>query len=285
MRLKKLLDIIAKLEGSVALPSIRYNEKVLKGNVMFKSRKIFAWFIVCLVVSVLYGCVEQTKTRPYGLEGKSHAAIVPVPRENWWDIRHEQVLKQVKKGNVDMLFIGDSITHGWEHNGRKFWDKYYAPRNAVNMGFNGDQTQHVLWRLDHGEIDGISPKLAVLMIGTNNSNGNDYTSEQIADGIKAICWKIRQKLPRTKILILAIFPRGSGPSLQREKNAQASELASQIADGKTIHYLNINETFLEDDGTLPKDIMPDLLHPNGKGYKIWAETIEPKIAELMNDAD
>jgi len=127
---------------------------------------------------------------------------------------------------------------------------------------------------------------SILMIGTNNSNKNHSTAEEIADGIKAICWKIQQKLPKTKILILAIFSRGPGPSPQREKNNLASELASQIADGKMIHYLNINEKFLEDDGSLPKDIMlPDLIHPNQLGYNIWAEAIEPKIAELMGDTD
>ena len=255
------------------------------GNVMLKRRKIFAWVVACLAVVVLYGCAEQSKTCPYGLEGKSHTAIIPAPQQNWWNVRHEQVLERIKKGNVDLIFIGDSITHGWENAGKQFWDKYYTTRNAVNMGFSGDRTQNVLWRLNHGEIDGISPKLAILMIGTNNSNGNDNTAEEIAVGIKAICWKMQQKLPKTKILILAIFPRGARPSSQREKNDRASELASQIADGEMIHYLNINEKFLEDDGTLPKDIMPDLLHPNEQGYKIWAEAIEPKIAELMNDTD
>jgi beta-glucosidase len=141
----------------------------------------------------------------------------------------------------------------------------------------------VLWRFDHGEIDGISPRLAVLMIGTNNSNGEDNTAEEIADGIKAICAEMRAKLPKTKILILGIFPRGEGPSPQREKNARASELASQIADGKEIFYLDINEKFLDADGTLPKDIMPDLLHPNEKGYKIWAEAIEPTVKKLMGE--
>ena len=121
------------------------------------------------------------------------------------------------------------------------------------------------------------------MIGTNNSNGEDNTAEEIADGIKAICAEIQIKLPKTKILILAIFPRGAGPSPQREKNAKASELASRIADAKKIFYLDINDKFLEDDGTLPKEIMPDLLHPNKKGYIIWAEAMEPTIQKLMGE--
>jgi len=153
----------------------------------------------------------------------------------------------------------------------------------VNMGFSGDRTQHVLWRLDHGEIDGISPKLAVLMVGTNNSRGEDNTAEEIADGIKAICGKMRLKLPKTKILVMAIFPRGAMPSPQREKNAKASELASQIANNKMIYYMDINSHFLGSDGSLSTDIMPDLLHPNEKGYQIWAEAIEPTVAKLIGE--
>ena len=137
--------------------------------------------------------------------------------------------------------------------------------------------------MEHGHLEGISPKLAVLMIGTNNSNGTDNTAEEIADGIIAICKKIHEKCPKTRILILAIFPRGPELSEQREKNDKASLLASKIADGKTIHYLDINDKFLTKDGFLSKKIMPDYLHPNEEGYRIWAEAIEQKVAELMGD--
>jgi len=248
----------------------------------------FGLLALCLAVIVLTGCLETQSRDLYGLADKTHSAVMPAEQREtweveWWMPRHEQVLTQVAQGNVDLIMVGDSITHGWENDGKEFWAQYYAPRNAVNMGFSGDRTQHVLWRFDHGEIDGISPKLAVLMIGTNNSNGEDNTAEEIADGIKAICAEIQIKLPKTKILILAIFPRGAGPSPQREKNAKASELASRIADGKKIFYLDINDKFLEDDGTLPKEIMPDLLHPNKKGYQIWAEAIEPTVKKLMGE--
>jgi len=214
---------------------------------------------------------------------KQNSAIEPAHRHSWWTLRNDAVNERVKQGNVDLLMIGDSITHGWEGGGKKLWDKYYEPRNAVNMGFGGDRTQHVLWRLEHGHLKGISPKLAVLMIGTNNSNGNDNTAEEIADGIIAICKKLRAECPKMKILILAIFPRGPEPSEQREKNAKASLLASKIADGKMIHYLDINDKFLTEEGFLTKKIMPDYLHPNEVGYKIWAEAIEPNVAELIGD--
>jgi lysophospholipase L1-like esterase len=212
---------------------------------------------------------------------KQNSAVTPEHRHSWWTLRNDAVNERVKKGNVDLLMIGDSITHGWESGGKKYWDKYYEPRNAVNMGFSGDRTQHVLWRLEHGHLEGISPKLAVLMVGTNNSNGDDNTAEEITEGIIAICNKIHAECPKTKILILAIFPRGPEPSPQREKNNKASLLASKIADGKMIHYLDINNKFLTTDGFLSMKIMPDYLHPNEEGYRIWAEAIEPKVAELM----
>lgn len=214
---------------------------------------------------------------------KHESTVTPEHRHSWWTLRNDAVNERVKKGNVDLLLIGDSITHGWESAGKKYWDKYYEPRNAVNMGFSGDRTQHVLWRLEHGHLEGISPKLAVLMIGTNNSNGNDNTAEEIADGIIAICKKTREKCPNAKILILAIFPRGPEPSEQRAKNEKASLLASKIADGKMIHYLDINGKFLTQDGFLSMKVMPDYLHPNEAGYRIWAEAIEAKVAELMGE--
>lgn len=197
--------------------------------------------------------------------------------------RHQGFNERVKQGNADLLFIGDSITHGWEGEGKAIWDAYYGDRNAVNLGIGGDQTQHVLWRLDHGNIDGISPKLAVLMIGTNNFKSN--TAEEIAEGITAIVAKLRTKLPNTKVLILAIFPREEKPGETRDKLAQASAIASKAADGENVFYLDIGKAFLDEDGTLPKSVMPDFLHPNAEGYRLWAEAIEPVVARLMGEID
>jgi lysophospholipase L1-like esterase len=197
--------------------------------------------------------------------------------------RHEAYNQTIKNHqDAQLLFIGDSITDAWSGPGKEAWNKHFAPRKAVNLGIGGDRTQHVLWRLENGNIDGVKPKAAVLMIGTNNSNGNDHTAEEIAEGIKAIVAKLRKELPETKILLLAIFPRGEKPNPQREKNAKASKLASEVADGKMVHYLDIGEKFLEPDGSLSKEIMPDRLHLSPKGYQIWAENIEPKVAELVD---
>jgi len=236
-------------------------------------RRLLTLSLALLVTSTLAGQAS----------GKDHSAIQPAHRHSWWTLRHMAVNERVKQGGVDLIFIGDSITHSWEGGGKDIWEKYYARRNAVNMGFSGDRTQHVLWRLDNGNIEGISPKAAVIMIGTNNSNGKDNTAEEIADGMIAICKKLRKKLPKTKILLLAVFPRGPKPSAQREKNSKANELASKIADGKMIHYLDIGPKFLEPDKSLSKEIMPDYLHLTPKGYTIWAEAIEPKVAELMGE--
>ena len=247
-------------------------------------RMITAIVVAFLTSTIFVGCASQQELAFKSAEGRNHSAVIPAQRaDQWWGPHHNAVNERLKQGNVDLLFIGDSITHGWENTGKESWDTYYAPRNAVNMGFSGDRTQHVLWRLDNSNLEGLSPKLAIIMIGTNNSNGNDNTAEEIADGIIAVCHRLRTKLPNTRILLLAIFPRNAGPSAQRQKNARASLLASRAADGKMIHYLDINSKFLTRDGLLTKDIMPDYLHPNKAGYKIWAEAIEPKVAKLMGE--
>lgn len=216
------------------------------------------------------------------LFAEDHDAIKPVPREGGWMARHESFNKRVAEGNVDLLLIGDSITQGWEGAGKDVWAKYYTPRHAVNLGIGGDRTQHVLWRLDNGNIKDIHPKAAVLMIGTNNSGSN--TSEQIAEGITAIVQKLRKDLPETKILLLAVFPRGADKSdPRRQVNEATNAIISKLDDGKMVYYLDIGPAFLADDGTLSKEIMPDLLHLSPKGYQIWAEAIEPKLAVLMGE--
>ena len=250
-------------------------------------RGISTLFTILLTGILFIGC-ESNPTKQElafkSIEGKTHSAVTPVSRnDSWWMPRHEGNNTRLKEGNADLLYIGDSITHSFDNAGRKVWEQYYTPRNALNMGFSGDRTQHVLWRLDNSDFSNVNPKLAIIMIGTNNSNGRDNTAEEIADGIIAICQRLRTKLPETKILLLAIFPRGPLPSAQREKNAQASLLASQIADSKMIYYLDINDKFLTEDGELTRDIMSDYLHPGQKGYQIWAEAIEPTVAKLLGE--
>jgi len=232
---------------------------------------------LCAVSLVFSGLAVAS----FAEDAKTHTAVTPVPREGKWTERHDSINARAKAGDVDLLFLGDSITQGWNDNA--VWKRYYGHRKAMNAGIGGDRTQHILWRLDHGNVDGLHPKLAVLMIGTNNSNREDNTAEEIADGIKAIVAKLKTKLPETKILVLGIFPRGEKPNPQREKNAKASELASKVADGKSVFYEDIGQKFLTEDGTLTKEIMPDFLHLTLVGYEIWAKSIEAKVAEILGD--
>lgn len=213
---------------------------------------------------------------------KLHSATKPVPRAGGWMNRHKSFNTRVAKGKVDLVFIGDSITQAWENPGRKVWAKFYGKRNAVNLGISGDRTQHVIWRLDNGNLYNIQPKAAVIMIGTNNSGSN--TSQEVADGLKIIVKQIRTKSPKTKILLLGVFPRGTNKAdKKRQVNEGANAIFSKLDDGKHVHYLDIGPKFLEKDGTLTREIMPDLLHLSEKGYSIWAESIESELAKLLGE--
>ena len=191
--------------------------------------------------------------------------------------RHESFVKIAQAGDTGLLFLGDSITAGW--GGQKnIWEKSFGEFKPANFGIGGDRTQHVLWRITNGELDGIKPKAVVLMIGTNNS-GSD-SAESIASGITKIVETIRAKLTGTKVLLLAVFPRGEKPSPTREKLKQVNGIIAKLDDGKNVFYLDIGEKFLQPDGTLTREIMPDFLHLSAKGYQIWADAITPKLAEL-----
>ena len=219
-------------------------------------------------------------------DAQPNVAVTPAPRlDAGWQQRHEAMNARVKQGNVDLLFIGDSITQGWEAEGKEVWNKFYAQRNAVNLGIGGDQTQHVLWRLDHGNIDGISPKLAVVMIGTNNAgHAPRQPAERNAEGVKAIVERLRAKLPKTKILLLGIFPRGAdNKDPLRQINVKVNAIISKLADGKNVYYLDIGPRFLSADDAISKEVMPDLLHLNAMSYETWAEAIEPMVAKLMGE--
>lgn len=235
----------------------------------------FRFVTLCAVLVSLFAAAaraQETKT--------IHDAIKPVPRTGGWMKRHEAMNERVKQGNVDLVFIGDSITQGWEGRGKDVWKKFYGERNAVNLGISGDRTQHVMWRLDNGNLAGISPKAAVIMIGTNNSGTN--SPEEIAEGVTAIVRQLQEKTPKTQILLLATFPRGANADdKKRQVNEQSNSIVAKLADDDNVTYLDIGKEFLADDGTLSKDIMPDLLHLSERGYTIWAESIEPTLTKLM----
>jgi lysophospholipase L1-like esterase len=217
-----------------------------------------------------------------------NTATNPVPRDAKWIARHEGFVKQAQQGGIDLLFMGDSITDFWRNRGSNVWHTYYAPLHAANFGISADRTQHVLWRIEHGELDGIHPKVVVLMIGTNNTGKEQdhqtirNTPPQVIEGVSTVVHEIQAKLPETKILLLAIFPRSQRGEPIRDEIKQINLSIAQLDDGKSVTFLDIGPKFLEPDGTLSREIMPDLLHPSEKGYKIWAEAMQPTLNRLMN---
>ncbi|MCY3019574.1 MAG: GDSL-type esterase/lipase family protein [Planctomycetota bacterium] len=196
--------------------------------------------------------------------------------------RHTGFLDDIKNmhGTINLVFVGDSITDGWRGGGRQVWDKYFAPHKALNLGIGGDRTEHVLWRLQHGELDGYEAHLFVVMIGTNNGD----PAPDVAEGIKAILEEIRTKQPQANILLLGIFPRGEKADGGREKNASVNKLIAKFDDG-VVHYLDIGAKFLQADGTMSAEIMPDFLHPSPKGYEIWAEAIDASVKLLLQESN
>ncbi len=206
---------------------------------------------------------------------------------DWWMPRHEEKLAEIARRKAagertELVFIGDSITHHWEKEQPELFKTFYGKYNALDLGYGGDRTENVLWRLQHGEIDGIDPKVAVLMIGTNNTGFRQEAPELIHAGIKRDIAEIRKRLPKAKILLLAIFPRGEKPDdTLRVLNEKVNAMLPKLADNKHVFFLNMNKAFLAPDGTLSKDIMPDLLHPNAEGYKIWQREMQPELDKLM----
>lgn len=225
-------------------------------------------------------------------------AVVPTPQRGMAS-RHQQKVEAARAGKHDLLLIGDSITHNLDRPAYKeVWDQFFAPRNALNLGYSGARTENILWNLQNGELENQSPKVAVLLIGTNNSDDANYpivhTPAEIAEGTRAIVQLLRTKLPETKILLLRIFPRTNvymsgdverGSARRRfETNLRASERVAPLADGKMVYFLDVNHVFLRLDGSIDPELMPDLLHPSPKGALLWAKAMEPTLATLMGDA-
>lgn len=208
--------------------------------------------------------------------------------------RHEGFLKDLKEmnGNVEFLMVGDSITDGWRRpqdaknpkswGGKAAYDETFGKQyKTLNIGIGGDRTQHVIWRLQNGEVEGISPKVAMLMIGTNNLSAN--TDEEIVAGITTCVKTLREKLPKTKVLLLGVFPRSAKPTdAARARIKNINEQIAKLDDGgKTVKYLDIGGKFLDAEGNIPPDIMPDFLHVNEKGYRLWAAAVQPTLDEMM----
>ena len=205
-------------------------------------------------------------------------AITPTPKDVE---RHHEFLERIKRGNIDLVFFGDSITDGWPTAGEQTWSRF-AMYNPANFGVSGERTEHLLWRLQNGELEGLNPKVVVLLIGTNNIGAVQYERpEWVFRGIQKIVETIRSRLPNATIVLQAIFPRDTSNSEQRKRVAEVNEKIVKLADGKKIIFADFGASFLDANGEISPDVMPDGLHLTAKGYDIWYQQLAPLLAKLM----
>ena len=201
--------------------------------------------------------------------------------KGWWMPRHEQKMQLVKAGGAPIVFLGDSITHFWEDRGRDVWNRYFASGRyrAINLGFSGDRTEHVLWRIEQGELEGYAAKAVVLMLGTNNTGHFPFDQETPEDtivGLKAVLDAIRAKQPQAKIVLCSIFPRDPKPTGgNRLRNGVVNKEIQKFCDGRNILWCDFGQQFLTADGTLTAEVAPDFLHPAPAGYEVWASAVLP----------
>ena len=216
--------------------------------------------------------------------GASELSTTPQPKVNG---RIQKRFAASQSNEYTYVFMGDSITHKWEQSGKAVFGKYFADKSILNVATSGDRTEHTIWVIDNVNWEKVNAKVAMLMIGTNNTghrSADKETPEDTYEGIKVILEKMKEKTPDTKVLLLAIFPRGAtDEDPGRMRNDKVNKLIAELADNERVFFMDINAKLLEPDGkTLSKTIMPDLLHPNAQGYEIWAEAVKDKLAELAN---
>jgi N-acetylglucosamine-6-sulfatase len=202
--------------------------------------------------------------------------------EKWWKDRWDRKNKEAKDAkDTQVVFLGDSITQAWEDAGKAAWNKHFAPLGALNWGYSGDRTEHLIWRLQNGDIQRVKPKAAVILIGTNNTGQSQRPAAETVAGIQRTLEDLAWKWPDTQIVLMSIFPRAEkADNPLRKINNEINEQLKSLADGKRIHLLDINSAFMDSEGTLKKDLLPDLLHLSPAAYDIWAEALAPKLKEL-----
>ena len=204
--------------------------------------------------------------------------LVPTPRTESPQpaAYHQRYLDRIKQGPVDLLFFGDSITGCFFEQGQKDWNARYSKLNAAAFGVGGDRVENLLWRIENGELSGISPKLIVVLIGTNNLF--QEPPAQIAEGIGNVVEEIKKRSPSSHILLLGVFPRGKkADDPQRAQIKGINAIISKLDDGKTVTYLDFGQKFLQPNGDMTEGITFDYTHPNSVGCHIWYDAIQPVI--------
>jgi beta-glucosidase len=237
-----------------------------------------AWVLAVGMVVAGVGAAGQDKP------AAEEAASTPTAKKDNGNFlkRHEAFVARAKEGNVKVLFLGDSITAGWAGAGKEVWARRFEKLPAANFGIGGDRTQHVLWRITHGELEGIAPKVVVLMLGTNNIKAD--SAQAIARADAKVVRTIREKLPGTKVLLLGVFPRAhktDAPEMRIPAKVKAvnAELA-RLDDGKDVRYLDLAEK-LAPGGNEVAEYYTDGVHLTAKGYEAWAAAIEELLGEMM----
>ncbi len=196
-----------------------------------------------------------------------------------WDKMHAEDTLVAQYDQVDVLFVGDSITAGWDW---QIWEKNFKPLKAANFGIGGDNTGNVLWRLQHGAVGNIQPKLIVLLIGVNNVGGLQESPEQAAAGVTNVVQQLQLAWPNSKILLNAVFPFDQAPSSDnRNKVKKLNKIIATLDNNKTIFFKDYGPLLLQKDGSISSDIMADFLHPTPKGYQVWADAMTPDIQSLL----
>jgi lysophospholipase L1-like esterase len=236
-----------------------------------------------VLLGVGVGFIQATRVAAPTPTPSPWPGTVPDFRRGAWMDRHESFVAEARKGGIDLLFVGDSITDSWRGTGRAVWNERFAPLKAANFGLSGDRTQHLLWRLQNGELAGLQPRAVVVLIGTNNIGQKDpETPASAIAGIGAVVAELRQRLPRARILLLGIFPRGEKPDDPlRGQIKEINAAAARLADGRAVTFLDVAGAFLDQGGTISREIMPDHLHLSAKGYERWANAIREPVARLL----
>lgn len=244
-----------------------------------------------LIALLCLGCKteeqESNVERMTSAEKKENTAAMALMRDaDWWKERHELILSKLDS-NAELILVGNSIFHTLDNEDRKeVWEDYLDKYHVINMGISGDRTENVIWRLKNGLLENINPKVAILLIGTNNTDGNHFlqisTSEELAEGIWEICSILHEKLPNTQIILMGILPYGYKPNHRDNINKATNELIAKFPEkNSAIHFVDIGSVYYDKDGKVRQDLMPDYLHPNEQGHLIMFEALEQEIAKLM----